>query len=397
MGRRILIAIRTAGLVWVALALLLSVEGGGLVQAAEPIKVGAVLSVTGYAGLIGTPQMEAIQVFAEKVNREGGVLGRPVEVYFEDDQSNPANSVIVASKLIHDKKVCAIIGSTLTNMCMAMLPIFERERVPNVSFGAGHEITDPLRKWVFRITLTDIRLSPVMLRFAAEKLGARKIALLHSTDASGMMGAKGVKENVAKYGMEIVITEMFDPKDTNMVPQLTKIKTARPDAIILYSNAAPAAVVAKNCQQLGMEQIPIIGSHGIPGPEFIKLVGSTVERGRWIFLSLKSAIADKLPANDPYRQNLYDPFIKGFREKFGAAKRFGPAHGNGYDGFLAVISALKTAGTDDRASLRDAMEKTGFEGFNGPFNYSPTDHDGQDVTRSRIPVIIKGGEFWPYK
>jgi len=364
------------------------------VSAAEPIKIGAVLCLTGWAGGMGTPEKEAITVEVERVNRQGGVIGRQIEVYFEDDQSNPANAVISATKLIRDEGVAALIGSSVTNMCMPILPICEREGVVNVSIGAGHEITQPLKKWVFRIPITDIRLSPLMVKFAAEKFGAKKIALMHSTDASGVMGAKGVVESVQKYGIKIVTTEKFEPKDTNVMPQLTKVKALKPDAIILYASSAPGIIVAKNYQQLGMENIPVVASHGIPTREFIEMAGKGVE-GRWAFIGLKSQVAEKFPADDPYRKNVYDPFMEALRKKYGATTKFNVFHGNGHDALHAVLNAIKVAGTDDRASLRNAMEKVGFVGLNFSFQYTPTDHDGHDE-RSRVPITLKNGAFTLY-
>jgi branched-chain amino acid transport system substrate-binding protein len=363
-------------------------------QAAEPIKIGAVLSITGWGAALGQPELEAITIEVEKINRQGGILGRPLEVYFEDDQTNPSNAAIAATKLIRDKKVCCILGGSLTVTSMAILPIVEREGILNVSIGAGHEITYPLRKWVFRIPATDIRLSPVILKFAANTLRARKIALLHGSDASGMMGAKGIEESVGKYDASIAIIEKFDPKDTNIVPQLTKIKAARPDAIILYGTTAPAVVIAKNYSQLGME-IPVLASHGIPNPEFIKLAAKSLEGKPWIFFSIKSIVADKLPPNDPWRVKIYDPVAKAIKEKYG--KGFSPFHANGHDAIHVAINALKIAGTDDRAALRDAMEKVELQGLVADYKYSPTDHDGQDVDKAVVPMSLKNDEFWPYK
>ena len=208
------------------------------------------------------------------------------------------------------------------------------------------------------------------------------------------MGAKGIEESIGKYDASIVITEKFDPKDTNMVPQLTKIKTARADAIILYGTTAPAAVVAKNYHQLGLE-IPVLASHGIPNPEFVKLAAKSLEGKPWVFFSVKSMVADKLPANDPWRMKVYDPVAKAIKEKYG--KAYSPFHGNGHDAIHVVINALKIARTDDRAALRDAMEKVELQGLIADFKYSPTDHDGQDVDRAVVPMIIRNDEFWLYK
>jgi branched-chain amino acid transport system substrate-binding protein len=386
--------VKIAGLAFLTCVLLLSIGGTPRLQAAEPIKVGAVLSLTGWAGSMGTPEKEAIELVVDEVNRQGGVLGRQIEVYYEDDQSNPTNSAIAATKLIRDKKVCCIIGASVTAACMPILPIIEQEGVPNISMGAGPEITMPLRKWVFRIPATDRFVGAVMLKYAVNTLGARKIAILYSSDAYGVQGTKGIQENIAKYkDASIVITEQFDPKDTNVVPQLMKIKAARPDVVILYTTVAPAAVVAKNYHQLGLD-IRVLPAQGTVAPEFIKLAGKIVEGKPWIFRSAWSAVGDKFPSDDSRRVNIYDPFVKALKEKYGIA--YSAFHGNGYDGIHILIKALKIAGTDDRAVLRDAMEKVEHGGLIGHYKYSPTDHDGLD-DQTTIPMIVKNNEWWPYE
>jgi len=388
------ILMKTIGLIGLALLLIIAVKGATSLQAAEPIRIGSIFSITGWAGALGTPPKEAIEIVVDDVNRKGGVLGRQIEIAYEDDQSNPTNSAIAATKLIRDKKVSILLGSTLTVFCMPIIPIVESEQVPMMAFGAGHEITSPLKKWVFRIPLTDYRLSPRMLNFTVNTLGARKVALLHSTDASGMMGAQGVQDSIAKYGASLVITEKFDPKDTNMIPQLTKIKAAQVDAIILYTNATPAAVIAKNYQQLGMKT-PVIASHGVPTTEFIKLAGKIVEDGRWLIFGPKCLFADKILPDDPWRKNIYDPFQKALKEKTGKTEVTG-WYANGHDAMRMVIEALKIAGKEDRAALRDAMEKVKYNGLLANFAYTPADHDGQ-TGEDVDPVIIKNDEFWPHK
>jgi branched-chain amino acid transport system substrate-binding protein len=362
-------------------------------KAAEPIRIGAIFSVTGWAGTMGTPAKEAIQIVADDINKKGGILGRKMEVYYEDDQSNPTNSAIAATKLIKDKNVDVILGSTLTVFTMPIIPVVEREQVPLMAFGAGHDITVPLKKWVFRIPMTDYRLSPIMLRFATETLGAKKLALLHSTDGSGTMGAQGVMDSVAKFGATIVATERFEPADLNMIPQLTKIKAANPDAIILYTNSAPGAVIAKNYQQLGMK-IPVVGSHGLPTPEFLNIAGPIAESAKWMVMGMKVHCPDSISPDDPYRKNIYDPFQKALRERFN--REVTSWHANAYDAMYMVAQALQIAGTSDRTALRNALEKVRYSGLLGAvWTYSPTDHDGQGIEGVE-PLMVKGGKwaFW---
>ena len=110
----------------------LCVVGGFLkpAQAAEPIRIGVVLSISGWGGAIGTPEREAMVVVAEDVNRKGGVMGRPIELLVEDDQSSPTTAVIAATKLARDEKVCMVLGPSISDSGMAMIPIMEKEEVP---------------------------------------------------------------------------------------------------------------------------------------------------------------------------------------------------------------------------------------------------------------------------
>jgi branched-chain amino acid transport system substrate-binding protein len=202
-----------------------------------------------------------------------------------------------------------------------------------------------------------------------------------------------VVDTVANYGASVIITERFEPADTNMVPQLTRIKAANPDAVILYTSAAPAAVIAKNYQQLGMKT-PVVTSHGVPSQEFLNIAGKIAEAAHWAIVSPKVFYAWTPPPDDPYRKNVFDPFVKTLKERFG--KEITGFHANGYDALYMVAQALTIAGTDDRAAVRDAMEKVRYKGLLASWNYTPTDHDGQNG-EELYPLMVKDGKWYPYK
>lgn len=111
---------------------------------------------------------------------------------------------------------------------------------------------------------------------------------------------------------------------------------------------------------------------------------------------MKAAVAGKLSPNDPYRKNIYEPFKKILQQRFGPSADVLLFHALGYDGIKVAIEALKIAGSDDRAALRDALEKVRWEGFVGPFSCTPTDHLGA-AAAARIFLILKNGELLPYE
>jgi branched-chain amino acid transport system substrate-binding protein len=388
MNHKVTMAMKAIGLICLAFTLLL-VGGKTSLYAAEPIKIGAIFSVTGWASFLGTPQQEAVEIVEEDVNRKGGVLGRPIKIYYEDDQSNPTNSAIAATKLIRDKKVSCVVGTSSTNGCMAMIPICVREEIAVLP---PTPVTIPFNKWVYCVLIDNALHGAGMLKFMAETLDARNIGIIHSTSVGDMTGVKAVEENIGKYRVKIIIKEQFEQKDTNMIPQLTKIKAARPDAILLYGNAAPASVIAKNYQQLGMEA-PVVCSWGSASKNFARLVDKVVAGRPWIIFGLKCLYGDKLPPDDPWRKNLYEPLKNAQMEKYG--KEFQTFGANAHDALHIVVEALKIAGTDDRVALRDALEKVRYNGVAGDFACSPTNHIGMPV-ESVKPLVIRNGEYYPY-
>jgi branched-chain amino acid transport system substrate-binding protein len=387
------------GLVWgiVLSFIFLFIVGVGnqpQVQAAEPIRIGVILSITGWGGFLGAPMKDAVIAIADDVNHKGGILGRQIELLIEDDKSNPSTAVIATTKLIRDRKVAAIVGPTIVDSGMAMIPTCEQEQTPFV-------VTGPLpnlgKKWVFIIGPGDIRGAARLLELVVNELGMKRIALLHDSTNYGKVGAQIYNKEITRYpGASLIIQERYDNSDTSMVPQLSKIKALNPDIMILHGTGGLAAVIAKNYKQLGMKT-PVITSHATAVPDFVKLAGPIAEESGWIMFGLKSNIVETLPADDPYRKNLYEPFKKIMKDKYGDSVKLNLFHATAYDGLVAAMEAIKTAGTDDRNEVRNALEKIKLDLFLGPYECTPEDHQGSKRDYHTVPMLIKNGNFVPFK
>lgn len=359
----------------------------------EPIRIGTIFSMTGWAGFIGTPQKEIFTALIEDINAKGGIKGRPLEYYFEDDQSIPTNAVIAATKLIKDRKVIAMVGTSTTDSAAAIVPTCEQEKTPFINSGPGFI---PWKKWVFSTGPGDVRGAKHVIDFACKDLGAKKIALMHGTDAYGMLGQKVIKEELPKYpGVSLIAHERFEATDTNMVPQLTKIKAANPDLLILFTTGGPGAVVAKNYKQLGMTT-KVLGSTSLTMPEFLSIAGKIADESNWVFLSQPMLIVEKMSPNDPYRKNVYEPVKKIMQAKYGPTKEVTLFHGSSYDAIMGVVAALNMIAPNiTKDALRDAIEKVKIEGFLGVFGPTPQDHQGAHVDPMR-PMVFKNGQFQPW-
>ena len=362
--------------------------GAGLpALAADPIKIGAVLSVTGPAAFLGDPELKTMQLYVERINKAGGVLGRQIQLVHYDDGTDAGKANSFAKRLIDDDKVDLIVGGTTTGSTMSMVPLVEKAEIPFISLAGAVVIIDPVKKWVFKTPHTD--------RMAAEKVfedmkkrGLTKIALISDTGGFGASGKKETEALAPKMGMTLLASETYGSKDTDMTPQLTKIKnTAGVQAVFVFSFGQGGAVVNKNFKQLGMT-VPLYHAHGVASEEFIKLSGPAGEGVRLPAAAL--LVADKLPANDPQKPVVTE-YRKAYNERFKEdVSTFG---GHAYDGLMLAVEAFKRAGSTDKAKVRDAIEATkGYVGTGGKVTMSPTDHMGLDLSAFRM-LEIKNGDW----
>jgi len=357
------------------------------VFAADPIKIGSVLSVTGPAGYLGDPELKTLQMMVEDINKKGGVLGRPLELVHYDDGSDASKANGFGKRLIDDDKVDIIVGGTTTGATMSMAPLVEKAGIPFISLAGAVVIVEPVKKFVFKTPHTD--------RMAAEKVfddmkkrGISKVALLSETSGFGQSGRKETEGVAAKYGITLVANETYGPKDTDMGPQLTKIRnTAGVEAVFIFGLGQGPALATKGYKQLGIT-LPLYHAHGVASDDFIKLAGPAAEGVR---LPTSALLApDKLAANDPQK-----PVVEGYTKAFMAKYKtdvsaFG---GYAYDGMSLAVDAFKRAGSTDKAKVRDAIEATkGFVGTGGVFNMSATDHMGLDLSAFRM-FEIKNGDW----
>ena len=356
-------------------------------MASDPIKVGSVLSVTGPAAFLGDPELKTLQLYVEDINKKGGVLGRQLQLVHYDDGSDANKANGFAKRLIDDDKVDIIVGGTTTGSTMSMVPLVEKAGVPFISLAGAVVIVEPVKKWVFKTPHTD--------RMAAEKVfedmkkrGLTKVALFSESSGFGQSGKKETEAVAGKYGITLVANETYGPKDTDMSPQLTKIRnTPGVQAVFIFGLGQGPAIATKGYKQLGMT-LPLYHAHGVASDEFIKLAGPASEGVRLPAAAL--LIANKLAANDPQKA-VAEGYSSAFSAKWKTdVSTFG---GHAYDGLMLAVDAIKRAGGTDKAKVRDAIEATkGFVGTGGVVNMSATDHMGLDLSAFRM-LEIKNGDW----
>jgi branched-chain amino acid transport system substrate-binding protein len=338
--------------------------------AKQPIKVGAVLSLTGsYAG-IGASEKKALDLEVKKINDAGGVNGRLIELVIADDGTDAAKAQAATTKLIDQDKVVAILGASGTGQTMAMRSDLERAGIPNLSMAGGSAITEKVSPQVFQIPWPNRIVVPFVLA-EIKKQGFTKIGVLTDSGGYGKDGLAVIKTDAPKAGLTIVGEQTFNQGDTDMTAQLTKLKQSGADAILLWTAGKEGATVLKNRDQLKMTQ-PFFGGSGQARKEF--LAGAGAAANGFTFGTGKMLVPAAFGGAP--NQAVVEDFAKRYKAAYNADIDIFAGHA--YDAIHLFENAAKgLSGPVDATTLRDAIEKTsGFVGVGGTFTFSPTDHNG---------------------
>ena len=369
-----------------ALALAGAFIAGGSALAQEPIRIGAFLSVTGPASFLGDPEQKTLEMLIERINAEGGVLGRKLQLVSYDDGGDAEKARTFAKRLLEQDRVDAIVGGSTTGATMAAVPLVEAAQTPFISLAGAVVIIEPTKKWVFKTPHTD--------RMACEKIFAdmqgRKLSKLALISGAGGFdkSMRGECLKVApKYGIEVIADETYGASDNDMTAQLTKIRASGAQAVLNAGFGQGPAIVTRNYRQVGLT-LPLYQSHGVASMEYVKLSGPAAEGVRLPAAAL--LVPDLLAANDPQKA-VVTAYKRDYETRFKSdVSTFG---GHAYDGLMLVVDAIKRAGSTDKAKVRDALEATkGYVGTAGVVNMSATDHMGLDLS-AFVMLEVKGGTW----
>ncbi len=391
-GRRAAVAVFVSGLAF----LLPAVHDEA--RAADPIKIGQVAALSGPSAQSGEAITRGLQVAIDEINAKGGLLGgRKIELVQRDDESNPPRGLTAARELIFKEKVAALFGGLDSPVSLAIVPLVNKEKVPFIGVWAAatpitRNGTNP--NFVFRVSAVDEYVDMRLLKHASEKLGAKKAGLILINNPWGESNEKGLKaadEN--NPNIEIVGIEKFENNDVDLVPQLTRLKQAGADVLILVGNAAPGAQVMKSRERMGWN-VPVVSHWGISGGRFPELAGPTA--GDAHFVQTYSFFGEL----NPVGQRLLAALMKKYPEIKGPEDIFSPVGtANAYDAMHLLAKAIEKAGSTDGDAIRQALENLGtHEGliktYNNPFSKDEHDALGPD---DYVMVRYEGERIVPVK
>jgi branched-chain amino acid transport system substrate-binding protein len=327
-------------------------------------------------------------MYVADINAKGGLNGQQVKLTIYDDGSDPNQARTFAIRLIEQDKVDALLAGSTTATTMPIIALAEENQIPLINFAGAVQAVSPAKKWNFKTPHTDLMACEKIFE-DLKKRNLTKVALISGADAFGKSMRDQCMTVTAKYGIEVLHEETYQPRDSDMTPQLTNIKSkGAVQAVINPGFGQGPAIVTRNYRQLGIT-VPLYHGHGIGTKQFIDLATPAAAEG----IRLPAAallVAEKLPDSDPQKKVVVD-YKKTYESKTGQpVSTFG---GHMYDGLMILVGAMQRAKGADKAKVRDEIENTkGFIGTGGVVNMTPTDHMGLDLSAFRM-LEVKNGDW----
>ncbi len=369
---------------WTAALAALVLAAAAPAGAAEPLKIGAILSVTGPASFLGAPEARTLEMLVDEQNKKGGIMGHKIELIVKDSGASPEKAFSFAKQLIEENKVFAIIGPSTSGETMKIKSVAEEGKTILLSCAAAETIVNPVAKYVFKTPQKD---SDAVVRIFEQmkKMKIATIGVLSSNTGFGQAGKAQIEKMAPTYGIKIAANEVYDKAASDLTAEVTKVKAANVQAILNWSIEPAQAIVIKNARQIGFKG-PIFQSHGFGNIKYVDAAGPAAEGV--IFPAGRLLVADVLPAKHPQKAVLVN-YKKDFESKFKEnASTFG---GHAYDAFVILMKAIEKAKSTDKEKVRAAIESLkGVVGTGGTFNFSPTDHNGLDANAFEMLTVKKG-------
>lgn len=355
----------------------------------DRIKIGVLFALSGPAAFLGESQEKAFKMLVEEKNAQGGLAGRKIEYVLYDTEGNGTKAIQQLRRLVDSDRVDVVFGPNTSAEALLIKPVAAELKTPVLSFSGAVEMTVPPSPWIFQAVPNNRVAVQHFLGFLKKK-NFKKIAFIASTDSFGQGGATLFKQLAPDYGLTIIAAEEFGLRDTDMTPQVLKIKGLSPDAMVIWSINPGPSIILRNAKAIGFDKA-IFNSNGVASPQFIDQVGAAGE-GTW--LSAPRLLSpDSLPDSDPSKSvvsKLYQTYVAKWKKQPAAFAAIP------HDALLVLESALgsvKDAIT--RKNLRDAIESvSGVVGANGIYTFSSQNHMGlDDSSHPMVMMRIVNGKF----
>ncbi len=352
----------------------------GLYSGKEPIFIGLSAPMTGQYSVYGKDFKDAIDLAVARINQGDGINGRLIKLIVEDSQGIPKIAKRIARKFGADPQIVAEIGDFTSSCSMAAAPVYKKAGLVQLSPTGSHPSFAPGSPFSFSIAGTQAGIIPPQAEKAVRVLKKKRLAVLHMNNDWGLASQQFFVEEAKRLGAEIVAVESYLDGTTDFTPILEKLRELKPDLLCLYSMYKDGAAICRQRQELGWNNVAIMGSRSLCSREFLKLSGQASEN---VYAS--TLFFPKDPRLEV--QN----FVKAFKKEKGRIPN--PYAARSYDAMNLLCEAIRKAGTDRKEIRNELAAIRDFQGITGKISF---DRNGNVLRKSTLLLQVKNGEFVVY-
>ncbi|HWK95299.1 MAG TPA: ABC transporter substrate-binding protein [Pseudolabrys sp.] len=342
-------------------------------KAQDTIKIGSSLGLTGYGSLTDAHWRDGLVAAIERLNAQGGVLGKKFQLVTEDNKSTPQQAVVVYRKMMSEDKVVAFNSGCISAGNFAAASFVTKAKLPMFLCSILPRQPEEV-KWAFQFLPPPKYEVDTRYQYLKEKTQVRKIGLL--ADPSPYVTLmKGIAEKTAaEFGLEVVASETYQQDDSDFSVQIGRINAAGAGAVIMLGQGNAVVTAANNIRSLGLKNMLMLGS--IQELD-IHLAAGKVLGDQYMAPTpmIQLASDDISVLTDPKARAVAEPFIKAMRDKYGRGDNAQASRA--WDSMMMMAEAMKKAGTTEGEKVRDAFEKLGqYVGAGATYNFSTENHIG---------------------
>src|ERR1700674_692095 len=300
--------------------------------APNDIPIGVYAALTGSEAAFGQATVQGVKLAAEEINNAGGVFGRKIRLIIEDDTGRAEEAASVVTKLITRDGVIGVIGENSSNQSLAAAPICQAAKVPMISPSSTNPNVTKKGDYIFRVCFTDPYQGKALATFVRNNLGVKSVAVLKDNKNDYSVGlAEFFTSAFAQLGGKVIIEQSYTGGDTEFRPQLTAIKSAKPQVLFIPGFYTDVGQIAIQARDLGIT-VPMVGGDGWDSPTVIAIGGQSVEG---CYFSDHYFVGEPRPA--------VQRFVAEIRKRYGRNPDANAALG--YDALRIFAAAIQRSGS----------------------------------------------------
>ncbi|PRR82153.1 ABC transporter substrate-binding protein [Clostridium vincentii] len=335
------------------------------------IKIGAIGPLSGAASTYGISVKEGATLLEKEVNDAGGINGKQIKFFFEDDQADPNSALQAFNKLVDDEKVCAVLGGVTSGATLAIAPNATSREIPMITpTGTEPTITNLGGEYMFRGCFVDSFQGEALGKYATETLGKKTAAVLYNAGSDYSKGiADSFKTKFEAEGGTITEFLTYNDKDTDFKAQLTKIKSDNPDVLVLPDYYNVVGLIAKQARGIGIES-QFLGGDGWESEDLVKIGGDAVNGALYIN-HYYSADTEEVVKN----------FVDTYKEEYN--KEPDAFAALSYDTAKILVKAIEKADSTDGDAIKTALASMEMDSVTGNIKFN------SDRSAIKSAVVIK--------